>query len=84
MSQDKIDKIITGFLGSLLFIVHGNLGSRLFVKLQCPDHPFYVIFMDSLCGFRVNFRKHPVEISISFFLCQLLQSVSVSPVCILF
>ena len=72
MSQDKIDKIITGFLGSLLFIVHGNLGSRLFIKLQCPDPPFCIIFMDSLCRFRVNFFQYPVEISISFFLCQLL------------
>ena len=43
------------------------------IKFQCPDDPFYVIFMDLFCAYRVYFFQHLVQIMTAFFLYHLLQ-----------
>ena len=53
--QNKIRKLIRGFLLPFCFIMFGNLCSCLMIIFQSTNHPFYIICMNCICRFWIRF-----------------------------
>ena len=62
----------------LLLIMCGDRRLVLMIKLQCPDHTFYIIGVDFPGTDRINIQKHLVQIFISLLCSKLFQLLTVS------